>query len=147
MNIKKFDQAFIAFANKWFDPLARVALFIIFAYFGALKLLDLSPAQDLALELVDKTVGLQYFDQLFFILALFEVIIGILFLIPKFTRVVILLMLIHMIIVCSPLLLTPDSVWLKPFVPNLEGQYIIKNIALLILALGLVSRTKPINSK
>lgn len=147
MNIKKFDQAFIAFANKWFDPLARVALFIIFAYFGALKLLDLSPAQDLALELVDKTVGLQYFDQLFFILALFEVIIGILFLIPKFTRVVILLMLIHMIIVCSPLLLTPDSVWLKPFVPNLEGQYIIKNVALLILALGLVSRTKPINSK
>ncbi len=147
MNIKKFDQAFIAFASRWFDPLARVALFIIFAYFGALKLLDLSPAQDLALELVDKTVGLQYFDQLFFILALFEVIIGILFLIPKFTRVVILLMLIHMIIVCSPLLLTPDSVWLKPFVPNLEGQYIIKNVALLILALGLVSRTKPINSK
>lgn len=147
MNIKKFDKAFIAFANRWFDPFARIALFIIFAYFGALKLFDLSPAQDLALELVDKTVGLQYFDQLFFILALFEVIIGILFLIPRFTRVVIVLMFIHMIIVCSPLLITPDSVWLKPFVPNLEGQYIIKNVALLILALGLVSKTKPINSR
>ncbi len=144
VNIEKFDKKFIDFASKWFSPLARVALFIIFAYFGALKLFDLSPAQDLALELVDKTVGLQYFDQLFFVLAIFEIIIGILFLIPRFTRIAILLLFIHMIIVCSPLLITPASVWLKPFVPNLEGQYIIKNLALLILALGLVSKTKPL---
>ncbi len=145
MNIKKFDRAFIAFANKWFDPLARIALFVIFAYFGALKLLSLSPAESLATELIDKTVGAQYFDQLFFILAIFEVVIGILFLIPKYTRVVILLLCIHMIIVCSPLLITPELTWDRFLVPSLEGQYIIKNIALLILALGLVAKTKPIS--
>ncbi|MEK9195737.1 MAG: DoxX family membrane protein [Patescibacteria group bacterium] len=145
MDIKKFDRGFITFANKWFDPLARIALFVIFAYFGALKLLSLSPAESLATELIDKTVGAQYFDQLFLVLAIFEVVIGILFLIPKYTRIVILLLCVHMIIACSPLLITPELTWDRFLVPSLEGQYIIKNIALLILALGLVAKTKPIS--
>lgn len=144
MNLKKFDKAFIDFASKWFGPLARVALFIIFAYFGFLKLLNISPAEGLAHELVRQTIGLQYFDQLFILLAIFEVIIGISFLIPKLTRFSILLLLIHMIIVCSPLIIIPGSVWHSPFVPNLEGQYIIKNLALLVLALGLVAKTSPL---
>ena len=145
MDIKKFDRGFITFANKWFDPLARIALFVIFAYFGALKLLSLSPAESLATELIDKTVGAQYFDQLFLVLAIFEVVIGILFLIPKYTRIVILLLCVHMIIACSTLLITPELTWDRFLVPSLEGQYIIKNIALLILALGLVAKTKPIS--
>ncbi|MBI5357703.1 DoxX family membrane protein [Candidatus Saccharibacteria bacterium] len=146
-NLKKFDKAFIGFASKWFGPLARLALFIIFAYFGLLKLLEISPAEGLAQELVRQTLGLQYFDQLFVLLAIFEVAIGISFLIPRFTRFSILLLFIHMIIVCSPLIIIPEAVWHSPFVPNLEGQYIIKNIALIILALGLVAKTTPLNKK
>jgi len=144
MNIKNFDKAFIDFANKWFAPLARIALFIIFSYFGFLKLIGISPAEKLAYELVSKTVGLQYFDQLFAALALFEILIGLSFLIPKLTRISILMMLAHMVVVCSPLVLTPGAVWHSPFVPNLEGQYIIKNLALLVLALGLVAKTSPL---
>lgn len=147
MSFSDFDTAFIRFADKWFDPLARLALFIIFFYFGILKVFGLSPADHLAQALVGGTVGLTYFDQLFFILALYECVIGILFLIPKYTRVAIFLLLLHLPLVTSPLLIVPHEVWRTPFVPNLEGQYIIKNIALVVLALGLVSRTKPVAHK
>jgi uncharacterized membrane protein YphA (DoxX/SURF4 family) len=146
MSFKNFDTVFIAFATRWFEPLSRIALFIIFFYFGILKLIGVSPADDLARALVDKVVGLTYFHELFIMLALFECVIGILFLIPKYTRIAVLLLFIHLPVVMSPLLLTPHEVWRSLFVPNLEGQYIIKNVALVVLGLGLVSKTEPLIS-
>lgn len=146
MSIKEFDARFIMWANKWYGPLARFALFIIFFYFGFLKLVGLSPADQLAKALVEKTIGLTYFNELFFLLALIECAIGIMFLFPKLTRVVILIMFLHMLLVCSPLILVPGEVWKMPLVPNLEGQYVIKNVALVVLALGLVARTQPIGN-
>ena len=147
MSFKDFDEAFITFSEKWFGVLARFALFIIFFYFGFLKLLGLSPASGLASALVEKTVGLTYFNELFFILALYECFIGILFLVPRLTRLAIFLLLLHLPLVTSPLILAPQEVWTAPFVPNLEGQYVIKNVALVVLALGLVSRTQPLSQK
>lgn len=144
MDTRNFDKAFIAFAEKYYSPLARVAIFIIFFYFGLLKLLGLSPADQLAQALVESTVGGQYFDILFILLAIFECIIGILFLIPKYTRIAVFLLFLHLPLVTSPLLLAPDEVWSSVLVPNLEGQYIIKNVALVVLALGLVSRAEPL---
>lgn len=147
MSIQSFDKSFIDFAQRWYSPLARVAFFIIFFYFGLLKLLGLSPADGLASALVEQTVGLQYFDFLFVVLAIYECIIGILFLFPKYTRLAVFLLFLHLPLVTSPLLLAPDEVWQQMLVPNLEGQYVIKNIALVVLALGLVSRTEPLKHR
>ncbi len=144
MNFKEFDTKFIELSKRWFEPFSRIALFIIFFYFGLLKLIGVSPADDLARALVDKVVGLTYFDELFILLAVFECIIGILFLIPKYTRIAVLLLFIHLPIVMSPLVLAPQEVWQSTLAPNLEGQYIIKNVALLALGLGLVSKTTPL---
>lgn len=142
-----FDQKFIALLGKYSIPLARIALFIVFFWFGVLMVLGLSPAGPLAEALTARTVGMEHFDTLFLALSLIECVIGILFLIPKTTRVVIPLLLIHMAVVCSPLVLTPDLVWQQPFVPSLEGQYIIKNVAIVALALGIAASTKPLRSK
>lgn len=142
-----FDQKFIALLNRYYVPAARIALFIVFFWFGILKVLGLSPAGPLAEALTARTVGMQYFDPLFMALSVIECLIGILFLIPKTTRIVIPLLLVHMAVVCSPLALTPDLVWQQSFVPSLEGQYIIKNIAIVALALGIAASTKPLRSK
>jgi uncharacterized membrane protein YkgB len=40
-----------------------------------------------------------------------------------------------MIIVALPLFLLPQITWQKFLVPTLEGQYIIKNLAIISLAL------------
>jgi uncharacterized membrane protein YkgB len=145
--IKKFDHSLITRLYTAFPTLARVALFIVYFYFGILKILDLSPASPLALALTEKTIGGEYFQVAFLVLAVFECLIGILFLIPRATRIVIPLLLIHTAMVCSPLLLVPELAWYRPFVPSLEGQYIIKNVVIVALAVGIVGRTQPLVHK
>lgn len=141
------DEKIIRIAKQLFIPFARVGFFILFFYFGFLKLIDASPASPLAEALVSRTVGMEYFDTLYIILALIECVIGVLFLVPKATRVVIPLLFFHMIIVCSPLFLVPDMAWVAMFVPSLEGQYIIKNIVLVAAAIGVASFVPPLTRK
>lgn len=147
MRIKTLDLEIIAWLRRWFLPLARIAIFIVYFYFGILKLLGDSPASPLAHSLVNQTVGASHFDLSFKLLAIYECVVGVLFLIPKATRVVIPLLFVHIIIVCSPLLLVPHEAWVKPFVPTLEGQYIIKNVAIIALAIGIASQTTPLAKK
>lgn len=145
--ITDVDLKLIAFFKRSFIPVARVSIFIVFFWFGLIKLLGLSPASPLAKALIEQTVGLQYFDTLFIILALMECVIGILFLFPKATRVVIPLLLIHMLIVCSPLVMVPEYTWQSLMVPTLEGQYIIKNAVVVAVAIGIAASAQPLRTK
>lgn len=147
MNIKTLDLKIIDWLRRSYLPVARLAIFIIYFYFGVLKLIGDSPATPLAHAFVDKTLGAAHFDAAFMVLAVFECLIGVLFLFPKLTRVVIPLLLIHMVIVCLPLFIVPDLAFSKPFVPTLEGQYIIKNVAIIALALGVAAQTPPLRAK
>jgi uncharacterized membrane protein YkgB len=78
------------------------------------------------------------------VLSIVECVIGVLFLIPKATRIVIPLLLIHMAVVCTPLVLVPGGVWAGFLVPTLEGQYIIKNLVIIAVAIGIASQTPPL---
>lgn len=138
------DLQIIAFFRRTFVPVARVSIFLIFFWFGLIKILGLSSASPLAEALTAKTVGMQYFDVLFIGLAVTECIIGILFLFPKATRIVIPLLLGHMLIVCSPLVLVPEFTWQSFMVPTLEGQYIIKNAVVVAVAIGIAASTQPL---
>lgn len=144
MSVKNIDLVIIRFLRKWSLPIARVSIFIVFFWFGLLKLLDISQAEPVAIALSAKTIGLEHFELVFKILAIFECIIGILFLIPKATRVVIALLLFHMAVVCSTLFLVPELTWQKPLVPTLAGQYILKNMVIIALALGIAAHVDPI---
>jgi uncharacterized membrane protein YkgB len=147
MNIKNVDLKIIALLQRSFLPVARLAIFIVYFWFGTLKLLNLSPASPLASALTEKTIGLSHFNLAFNTLAVFECVIGVLFLFPKLTRVVVPLLVLHLIIVCSPLIIVPHEVWTKPLVPTLEGQYIIKNVVLAALAIGVAAQTPPLAAK
>jgi uncharacterized membrane protein YkgB len=145
--ITHLDLRLIAFFRASFVPVARFSIFLVFFWFGFIKLLGLSPASPLAEALTARTVGAQYFGTLFYVLAAVECVIGILFLFPKATRVVIPLLLFHMLIVCSPLVLVPDYTWQQFAVPTLEGQYIIKNAVVVAVAIGIAASTKPLAAK
>ena len=147
MNTKKLDLKVIGLFRRWFLPFARLAIFVIYFWFGILKLFNLSPAGPLAQALAVKTIGLSHYSLAFHLLALYECVIGILFLFPKLTRIVIPLLILHMLIVCAPLVLVPHLAWSRPFVPTLEGQYIIKNLAIIALAIGVAAQTKPLKVK
>lgn len=146
-SVESLDLRLIRFFRTSFLPVARFSLFLIFFWFGLIKLLGLSPASPLAHELVASTVGPEYFLILFSVLALLEILIGVLFLFPKATRIVIPLLLIHMLIVCSPLLLVTQFTWQAFLVPTLEGQYIIKNAVVVAVAIGIAASTSPLSLK
>lgn len=141
------DKTIIAWLGRSFLPLARVAIFVVYFWFGTLKLFDLSPAGPIAYALADRTIGLAHYNLAFHILAVYECVIGVLFLFPKATRIVIPLLFIHMLIVCSPLFIVPHLAWVRAFVPTLEGQYIIKNLAIIALAIGVAAQTRPLHKK
>jgi len=147
MDIKKADITIIAFLKRSFLPIARFSIFLIYFWFGIIKVFNLSPATPLAKALVHKTVGDALFDPLFISLAFLECIIGILFLIPRATRVVIPLLFLHLLVVCAPLVILPSITWQQPFVPTLEGQYIIKNIVVIAIAIGIAASTVPLRHK
>lgn len=117
----------------------RLGLGVIFVWFGALKLFPgLSPAEDL----VRNTIYFVDPDIFLPILAIWEVLIGLGFLLGffthKFERLTILLLFLQMPGTALPLILLPEVVWVRfPFVLTLEGQYIIKNLAIIGSALAL----------
>ena len=147
INLLTLDLKLIQFFKRIYIPMARFSIFIVCFWFGLIKLLGLSPASPLAEALTERTVGLAYFDLLFLGLAVVECVIGLLFLFPKLTRIVIPLLLFHMALVCSPLLLTPEYTWQSWFVPTLEGQYIIKNAVVIAVAIGIAASAQPLSTK
>jgi uncharacterized membrane protein YkgB len=116
-------------------PLGRLSLFVVYFWFGLLKLMDTSPANPLVESLLERTLPFVSFSTFNMGLALFEMLIGILFLIPKATKFVLLLLVIHMATTFMPLVLLPAVTWTSPMVPTLEGQYIIKNLLIISVAI------------
>ena len=129
--------------------LTRLALGVVFFWFGALKLIPgWSPAEELA----SKTIGRLSFGAIapgtaLTILAIWEVLIGLSLLTGKLLRVTLLLLWVQMLGTLTPLFLFPGETFrIVPFAPTLEGQYIIKNLVLITAAIviGATVRGGPV---
>lgn len=118
--------------------LTRLALGIVFLWFGALKLVPgWSPAEQLATRTMERlTFSLIAPGTALMLLAGWEVLIGLGLLTGKFLRVTLLLLWIQMLGTLTPLVLFPAETFrIVPVAPTLEGQYIIKNLVLIAAAL------------
>lgn len=115
--------------------LLRVALGICFLWFGMLKFfVGMSPAEQLAIMTMNVlTFGLIPSMIAIKLLALWEVIVGLGFLIGKQIKWVVVLFLIHMTLTFTPLILFPEMCFTQPpFALTLVGQYIVKNLVLIM---------------
>lgn len=147
MSIEKIDSGLINFFRRIFVPSARIGLFIVFFWFGFLKVIGLSPASGVVERLFENTIPFMSFGTFLILFGVFECIIGILFLIKGLERVVIPLLFIHMITTFGPLVFLPGETWQSFMVPTLEGQYIIKNVVLIAAAIGIAAHLHPIKTK
>lgn len=146
MTLEHVDSRLIHFFRKIFIPSARIGLFIVFFWFGFLKVIGLSPASGVVQRLFENTIPFMEFSTFLVLFGLFECLIGVLFLIKGMERVVIPLLLIHMITTFGPLVFLPEETWQKFMVPTLEGQYIIKNVVLIAAAVGIAAHLHPIKT-
>ena len=119
-------------------PLTRIALGIIFTWFGALKFFsDLSPAVDLAGRTIERLSGGRIGPPTsIYVLATWEVLIGLGLLTGRLLRVTLFLLFAQMAGTLLPLVFFPAETFTRfPYAPTLEGQYIIKNLVLVGAAL------------
>ncbi len=120
-------------------PLLRMALGLVFLWFGALKFVPgLSPAQDLAARTIEQlTFGVVPATVAVPVLATWEVLIGLGLLSGRFLRATLLLLAVQMLGAVTPLALFPaETFTVFPIAPTLEGQYIIKNVVLVAAAMA-----------
>lgn len=144
MNIVSVDRSIIAFCRRISVPASRVGLFVIYFWFGALKIVNLSPASPMVQSLYERTISRVAFDEFMLLFGLFECLIGGLFLTKGHERWVIPLLAVHLFVTTLPLVLLPYYTWVGPFVPTMEGQYIIKNLAIGALAIGIAAQLEPL---
>jgi uncharacterized membrane protein YkgB len=113
----------------------RLGLGVVFFWFGALKLVpSLSPAEDL----VRQTIYFVDPDLFLPVLAVWEMLIGLGLITGKWMRLTLLLLFLQMPGTALPLVLLPEVTWTAfPYGLTMEGQYIIKNLALIGAALVL----------
>jgi len=77
------------------------------SWFGLLKLFGVSPATSLVQALFEKTLSFMPFASFYTFFSVFEVIVGILFLIRGLERLAILLLGVHLITTLLPLVVLP----------------------------------------
>lgn len=131
---EKTDSAITKWMAKNGIPLLRISLGIVFFWFGVLKFF---PGSSPAEQLATKTIAVLTFGVVkpavsIYLLASLEVLIGTLLISRLFLRTTLFLLFFQMLGTVTPLFIFPSETFSSfPFVPTLEGQYIIKNIILI----------------
>jgi uncharacterized membrane protein YkgB len=140
-NLKEFDTLLINYLSRISLPVLRVSLGIVFIWFGALKPLGNSPANDV----ITKTIYWFNPDIFIPILGVWEMLIGICLLYTPLIRLGLFLLALQMPGTFLPLILRPEICFVSiPFNLTLEGQYIIKNLVLIGAAMVVGSKLVPI---
>ena len=135
----RVDEKITSFMSQYGILFLRISLGIIFFWFGVLKFIPgLSPAQDIATLTIERlTFGFIEPEVSIIILAIWETLIGLGLIFGVFLRATLFLLFTQMLGTMTPLIFFPAETFIIfPFVPTLEGQYIIKNLVL--ISAGLV---------
>ena len=144
MTLRSIDIEIIHFFRRISEPLGRFGLFVVFFWFGILKVFNMSPASPMVQDLFQHTISFMPFNVFLTFFGLFEMLIGIMFLIKGYEREVIPLLFVHMFTTFMPLYMIPQETWSAFLVPTMEGQYIIKNLLLIAVAVGIAAHLHPL---
>jgi uncharacterized membrane protein YkgB len=143
--LEQLDVKIIHSLGRLSMPLSRFALFIVFFWFGILKIIGTSPANPMVMDLMNATLPFMTWEVFIVLFSIYEMIIGITFLIPRLERLAIALLIPHMIMTMLPLFFLSEMTWQGFLTPTLEGQYIIKNLVIIALAVGIAASLHPIH--
>ncbi len=133
------DAAIAAWMDRWSIPVLRVAVAVVFVWFGALKLFGASPAA----ELVAATVYVVPPAVFVPVLGVWEILIGLCLLYRPLIRLGILLLFLQLPGTFLPLVVLPGVVYTAfPYGLTVEGQYIVKNLVIIGAALVIGSTVR-----
>src|SRR2546427_2728528 len=128
------DNAVTTILERYGITALRIALAVVFIWFGTLKVIGRSPVEDL----VKDTIYFLPQDTFFIIIGVWEIIIGIGLLVPVALRFTLLLFWLQMAGTFLSLIILPGRSFQdgNPLLLTVTGEFIIKNLVL--IAAGLV---------
>ncbi len=116
-------------------PLLRYAMGIIYFWYGILKVIGISPVEELVYRAAS-WIGVHNFV---IFLGVWEMAIGLCFFFKPLKRIGLLLLFLQFPGTFLPLFLNPEDCFtVIPYGLTLEGQYIFKNLVLLAVGLVLI---------
>lgn len=133
------ENTFFSFLRRISLPLSRIAFFLVFFWFGILKMMELSPAHGVVHTIYEHTAWFIPWKMFILLFGAYECLIGIIFLFPGKEKWALYLLIPHAITTFGPLAVLPGLTWKSFMVPNLIGQYIIKNLVIISLAIFIAS--------
>jgi len=137
----------VGFMAAYGVNLLRLAIALVYLWFGALKLVGASPAADLVVRTV---FWLPPRTALLFIGG-WEVLIGValLFAHPLILRAGLFLLWLQLLGTSQVFILLPGTAFQhgNPLLPTLEGQYAIKNVVLITAGLVIGSRVRGLSGR
>lgn len=139
--IGRIDQVLVPWLHRWSTPLLRVALGVVFVWFGALKVLGVSPVSDLVGSVV------YWVDPDWFlpVLGAVEMLIGIGLVGGWLLRWVLLAFIAQMLGTALVFVVLPDVAFQdgNPLKLTVEGEFVVKNLVLLTAGLVVGSTIRP----
>jgi uncharacterized membrane protein YkgB len=131
--IARVDEVVIPFLRRWGIPTLRISLAVVFIWFGALKVLGVSPVVDLVASTV------YWVDPDWFVPALgvVEVLVGVGLAARFGLRVVLLVLALQMLGTFLVFVLLPELTFQdgNPLKLTIEGEFVLKNLVLLASAM------------
>ncbi|QSG05138.1 hypothetical protein [Halapricum desulfuricans] len=135
----ELDRTIARAMERWSIPMLRVSVAVVFIWFGALKVLDVSPAA----ELVASTVYVVPPEVFVPVLGVWEMLIGLFLLYRPLIRAGIFLLFLQLPGTFLPIVLLPEVVFTTvPYALTVEGQYIVKNLVIIGAALAIGSTVR-----
>lgn len=132
--VEKADRLMIPLAQRWGVLVLRIALAVVFLWFGVLKVLGVSPVEDMVAGTV------YFFDPAWFVplLGLVEILIGLGLLFRIALRFVVAVLLVQMVGTFLVFVIRPDIAFQNgnPLLLSVDGEFVLKN--LVILGAGIV---------
>ena len=141
------DAKLVPFLRTAAIPLLRISLGIVFVWFGALKIFDISPVSDL----VARTVYWVNPDLFVPALGAFEVFIGLMLLLGRAMRLTLLLLVAQMVGTFLTFIVLPEVTFRNgnPLLLTVEGEFVVKNLVLISAAMvvGTTIRRRPVRDR
>lgn len=135
--VEEPEPAYLRLLRRYSIPMLRIALGIVFLWFGALKVLDLTPVGDLVAG------AMPWFDKSWFVPALggFEVLVGLLLISGKWVRLTCAAMIGHLCGTFMVYLMEPGVAFQhgNPLLMTMAGEFVAKNIVLITAGLAVLA--------
>lgn len=139
---RRIDARILAVLGRIALPALRISLGVVFVWFGALKVADVSPVSDL----VARTVYWFDPDVIVPALGVLEISVGMMLVLNRMLRVALLLFAAQMVGTFLVFIVLPDVAFRdgNPLLLTVEGEFVIKNLVLLTAGMVVGSRLPSI---